>query len=1179
MRIARLELARYGHFTDRVLEFAEGARDFHVVFGANEAGKSTVLAAIEDLLFGIPQRSPYRFLHDYREMRIGATIENAAGAFSFFRRKGGSDSLVDAAGNPVAGGEGRLGSLLAGTDRAFFGRMFSLDHGRLEAGGRDILDSKDDAGQAIFAAGAGLGNLRATLAEISEEADSLWAPRRAQHRELYQALDRCKEADRALREVTLTADSWRSLKRALDDAEQAHDGIEEEFRKTSAERRRLSRIRRVYPDLRRRDVIEAKLGEPDAPALLPEDAGELFDRAQRQLSEGTARKETLAEQLAEIRGEIDKLVWDENLIEHEPRVAHLHRQSIEIMPEVSDLPKREAELAVLEGEVRRFAAELDWTDADAEDVAGRIPPRAAVQDAHTLLQARAALQTDLDNRREALASATARQSELQQRRGEGETPADTANLAAAIAAARRKGDIVARLQKAEEDFALAEDRTRDILGTLVPAVADERQAAEIPAPSGSAIQAHGRRNDGIERERQELQRERAEAEREIGRQRADQAGLQRRGQTISAADLEKARRRRDDLWELVRLNYIDGAPGTEPAMPVDAPADPGGAMEEAMRTADRLADQRFDTAQAYARLSEIAQAITVRERELADMDEREKSLDERQQALDREWRAMWDGAPFDPLPPDAMEQWVERRDTLAAAVARAQETDRDLAVARRAVDDARAAIVGELAALDEDPRALDGVPLNLVVERADMLRERLDAEAREITGLDQGLREVGAEIDRLQAELERARDALERWEDGWAEQLARLGLPADISPDDVTARIDIIDRIRDRIEPIRELRDRRIGKIRRDIETFEAAVKAAVAELADDLAEGPCGDAIHELSRRTEEARTRSEQRRARLAEAEAVAKRIADLERDLEQARVGIGHLMRRAGTDSPDGLGNAIARSDQRRALERELRDIDDRLVGAGDGLALDELRAECAGIDPDGIAALEESCEARLKDVNNRKADTAVILSEARKELEKAGGGDAAARAGAGRQQALAEAGRIAGRYVRAGTSEILLRWAIDRYRREKQGPLLARAGELFRIMTRGSFVSLRIEYDNRDRPVLAGARADGRTVEVGGMSDGTVDQLYLALRVAALEEYLEQAGALPFVADDLFINFDDERAAAGLEVLAGLAEKTQVLFFTHHRHLVDLAREMFGPEMSVVMCAARNQMEPA
>ena len=1176
MRIARLELARYGHFTDRVLEFPEGTPDFHIVFGANEAGKSTVLAAIEDLLFGMPQRSPYNFLHDYRKMRVGATIGNAGGGFSFFRRKGSGDSIVDEAGNPVAGGEGRLGSLLAGTDRPFFERMFSLDHGRLEAGGQAILDSKDDAGQAIFAAGAGLGNFRAALDKISEEADRLWAPKRAQHRELYQAFDRLKDAEKDLRDVMLTADSWRNLKRAHDDAARAHDGIEEEYRETSAERRRLSRIRRIYPDLRRRDAIEAELGKPDAPALLPEDAGELFARAQRQLSEGAVRKETLAEQFARIREEIDRLVWDDGLIEHEPRIELLQRQNIEIMPEVIDLPKRETELAALEDEVGRFAAELDWTDMDAEAVAGRIPPRAAVQEAHALLQARAGLRKDLENRREALDSATARKSEMQRQRGESGAPANTANLAAAITAARGKGDVAARLQKAEEDFALARRRTRDILDTLVPTVADERQAAKIPAPSGSAIQEHGRRIAEMEREREELRREQAEAERQIRRLRADQEELQRASRTISTADLEKARKRRDDIWELVRQRYIDGESGTEPAGTSSAPADPAGAMEEAIQTADQLADQRFDTAEASARLSEIAQAITVRQQDLAELEARAKSLDERKRALDHDWRAMWDGAPFDPLAPDAMEQWVEKRNSLATAVARAQEADRDLAVARRAASDAREAIIGEMAALDQGSQALDGIPLGVVVERADMLREQLDEEARQITGLDRALREVGTEIDRLRAELERARDALERWQDGWAEHLAKLGLPADISPDEVTTRIDIIDRIRDRIEPMRDLRDRRIGKIRRDIEGFEAAVRATVMELADDLAERPSEEAIRELGRRTKDARNKSEQRRTRLVEAEAIEKQIVALEDDMEQARAGIGHLMRQAGTDSPDGLGDAIARSDRRRSLEQELRDIDNRLVQAGDGLAPDELRAECAAIDPDEVAALEESCEAQLKDINNRKAEAAVRLSEARKELEKAGGGDAAARAEAERQQALAETGRIAGRYVPAGTSEILLRWAIDRYRREKQGPLLARAGELFRIMTGGSFVNLRVEYDNRDRPVLAGARPDEQTVEVGGMSDGTVDQLYLALRVAALEEYLGRAGALPFVADDLFINFDDERAGAGFEVLAGLAEKTQVLFFTHHRHLVDLAREALGPDMSVVMCAAQNRV---
>ena len=1175
MRIARLELARYGHFTDRVLEFPEGSPDLHVVFGANEAGKSTALAAIEDLLFGIPQRSPYNFLHDYREMRIGATLENASGAFSFFRRKSGGDPLVDAAGNPVAGGEGRLGALLAGTDRAFFERMFSLDHGRLEAGGRAILDSSDDAGQAIFAAGAGLGNLRAALDEISEEAGNLWAPRRAQHRRLYGALDRFKEAERTLREVTLTADSWRKLKRAHDDAARARDGIEEEFRETSAESRRLSRIRRVFPDLRRRDAIEAELREPGAAALLPEDARELFDLSQRKLSEGAAIKETLSEQLARLRGEIDGLVWNEKLIEQRPRIAHLHRQSIEIAPEVTDLPKREAELAAAESEILRLAAEIGWTDADAEAVTGRIPPRAAVQDMHTLLQARAGLQTDLENRREALDSATARLSGLQRRRAAAGAPADTAGLAAAIAAARGDGDIAARLRKAEEDAALAGSQVRDVLATLRPAVADERQAAEIPAPSESAIQAHARRNEGLENERQELRRVRSEAEREIGRLRADREGLQRDGSTISAEDLDEARGRRDDLWKLVRKYHVDGAPGAAPDLPAGAPADPADAMEDAMRTADELADRRFDTAEASARLSEIAQRIARREEELADIDRQTESLDARQRTLDREWRDMWDGAPFDPLPTDAMEQWVRARGEFAAAAARARETDRDLAVARRAVGDASAAIAGAWAALGEDPQALDGVPLNAVVERADMLRERLDGKARETAGLDEALRETGAEIERLRAGAERAGEALQRWREGWAEHLARLGLAEDMSPDAAAAQTDVIDLIRGQNERILELRDRRIGKIRRDIEAFETAVAAIVAELADDLAERPPDEAISELNRRAEQAGKRSEQRRELLEEAEALEKQIAERERDLEQARAGIGHLVRQAGTDSPEELADAIERSDRRRALERDLREIDARLAQAGDGLGLDELRAECAGVDPDGIPALEESCNARLKEVNDRKAEAAVALSDARRAFENAGGGDAAARAEAERQEALAEVSGLAGSYVRAGTSEILLGWAIDRYRRENQGPLLARAGELFRTMTLGSFASLRIEYDSRDRPVLAGVRADERTVEVGGMSAGTVDQLYLALRLAALEQYLGRAGALPFVADDLFINFDDERAAAGLKALAGLAEKTQVLFFTHHRHLVELARETLGPATSVVVCAARDQ----
>jgi uncharacterized protein YhaN len=76
----------------------------------------------------------------------------------------------------------------------------------------------------------------------------------------------------------------------------------------------------------------------------------------------------------------------------------------------------------------------------------------------------------------------------------------------------------------------------------------------------------------------------------------------------------------------------------------------------------------------------------------------------------------------------------------------------------------------------------------------------------------------------------------------------------------------------------------------------------------------------------------------------------------------------------------------------------------------------------------------------------------------------------------------------------------------------------------------------------------------------MSDGTRDQLFLSLRLASLRQQFQQGIRLPVVMDDILINFDDDRSRATLEVLAELGGETQVLFFTHHARLVELARSV-------------------
>jgi chromosome segregation protein len=84
----------------------------------------------------------------------------------------------------------------------------------------------------------------------------------------------------------------------------------------------------------------------------------------------------------------------------------------------------------------------------------------------------------------------------------------------------------------------------------------------------------------------------------------------------------------------------------------------------------------------------------------------------------------------------------------------------------------------------------------------------------------------------------------------------------------------------------------------------------------------------------------------------------------------------------------------------------------------------------------------------------------------------------------------------------------------------------------------------------------------------MSTGARDQLYLALRLAYLESYADRAEPAPFIGDDLFASFDEDRTAHGLAALAAIGDRVQPILFTHHRHVAEIARNKIGADVSVL-----------
>ncbi|MFN3726473.1 MAG: ATP-binding protein [Allosphingosinicella sp.] len=366
------------------------------------------------------------------------------------------------------------------------------------------------------------------------------------------------------------------------------------------------------------------------------------------------------------------------------------------------------------------------------------------------------------------------------------------------------------------------------------------------------------------------------------------------------------------------------------------------------------------------------------------------------------------------------------------------------------------------------------------------------------------------------------------------------------------------------IEALLELQGRLDG-MERDSAEYGASVHAAADALGVPASEDP-KERLTALRSRLTSARAT-----ATVMDALRVTLNTRNDEVEAEEARLvaamdALTSLMEVTGSASVDELAGAIERSRAARALREAIGDAERAIISAGDGKSVEELLQSLDGVDPDSLAARTQTLSTELAELNAEVDAAAAALGDARRafaslEQDRDSAIDAATDAG----QARAELTVLSEQYILKRAQAVTLRWAIEQYREQHQDPMLLRASELFSTLTIGRYAALRIDSDAAS-PRLLGVRDDGRTVvEVGAMSEGTTDQLFLALRLAAVEQSVAAGVRLPFLADDLFVNFDDDRSEAGFRVLAELARSTQVLFFTHHPHLASIARAVVGADI--------------
>lgn len=268
---------------------------------------------------------------------------------------------------------------------------------------------------------------------------------------------------------------------------------------------------------------------------------------------------------------------------------------------------------------------------------------------------------------------------------------------------------------------------------------------------------------------------------------------------------------------------------------------------------------------------------------------------------------------------------------------------------------------------------------------------------------------------------------------------------------------------------------------------------------------------------------------------------------------------MLAACGAEDVDAAERRLTAAASRAAYEAALREAGHRLTAEGDGLGIDELRAEAASLAPDDVvpalAAASGEADAAQEAAQQAAAEVA-LLSDG---LERSGRDSAYSEAVAAQAAAVATADRVLREALVAKLAAAMLGQAMEAVGAAGSGDVLARIGGWFSKLTGGAYRKLTTEPGADERQLLVAVPADrpDEIKRVEQLSEGTRDQLYLALRLEAVAAHPDR---LPFIADDILQTFDDMRAAAALDALLELSERVQVIVLTHHGHILELARRL-------------------
>lgn len=1158
MKFVRLAFRCFGPFENQEIDLS-GSGGFHLIFGPNEAGKSSALRGLHAFLFGFPSQTSDDFRFNYKQFRIGATLEDSSGkTLDFVRRKGNKATLLSGDERTEIA-ESTLGQFVGGLQQQQFEQIYGLDSKRLVEGGRIIAEGRGDLGEAIFAAGAGLAGLRALAQALETRQNELYKPK-GQNQPIAKALKEFQTQTTEYKKSLLTPETYEAAANRAHRTEEQAALLRDERNKVRSKLALLQRYQNALPTIELFHRAQTQLAPvADAP-VLTEDFETTFNQAWQQREIAGSRLSSLTAERTELETLLREEPLQEAVLAEEREIDELKKLVGADAKLQTEAIKAKTRCSEETGEARDIFRELtgttEWDQMDS--LKPRLEDERRINE---LANEHAAVKQNVSQCESAFRHIEQALNVAKAKQAESTPPPDSSPWAAAVEAIAAMGSLEQQAQTHRRDVATKEVRLRGEFEQFQPSVPSLwSEAANTPVPSIETINHFASEQN----QRQQAVRRTEEERDQLDR---DMATLQEQLLVTAGAepvptveDLAKSRHDRDGGIHLIRRRLMNQADDESETSFIARHASGRplvDAAEAAIRQCDDLADRLRHEADRVAAWQTLRQKLELLQERRTRAVEKIAAANDALGQLEQSWHAAWQPANITPATPEVMMAWLLRWQQFSQQAVEWNGSQLKCQEEERQIADLRS----QLAEVCPATMAAKSLAEGLAIARQASIDAK-NAQAASQKLSDEILRLQG-ELIAAEAQWARAKTRHETWTEQWSAAIALLKLR------DPGVSVETVQDYLKRISAMQQhLTDMRIKAARvREIEKERELLLDRLTSLRkrlDPLSSPSTADTLdtdfREIDRVLAAARTGRAQHEARVKQLDKVCVDIDAATAHLREAEATLHALAVQAGVAEIDGIAAAAQRAKARQLAEQRLQEQETALALSSGGRQLDEF-IDAAVAKRDLLDPEMETLQSRAQQLDSDITATEGEALRASQDLDVyQQASDAAA---AAKQQAEMVLGRLEDQvmeYAALHLARVALDRAKTRYRARNQDSLLHLAGDFFETLTDQAFSGL--DIDNEEGiDVLVAVRAGDQTaphVRVDGLSEGTRDQLFLALRLAGIKQHLLEREPVPLILDDVLISFDDDRAKATLRCLIELASETQVLLFTHHRHVIDLAK---------------------